>query len=179
MYIKMRLRNTVTNNYRNLFLLPLTASAIGAILALCSCSSSAPAKKTKPDRVFGVALSQLPPEPVYSRLAWVMPPSPILKTDDQANDNSAPNILPVMTLKLKNTALEEVARIIASSLNYSSFCSSSIATQKLSITALGNFEDLAKQVGQMANANVVIDHQNRALRFLAKEAPQAVLPEQQ
>jgi len=146
--------------------------AVAALLfGGCSTTSVPEWQPEKRTRTFSVAQRQLPPEPVYSRLRWVRPPENI--PGDQGVSDSAPAIMPVMHLEVKDTSLEEVAKILASAAQYSSYCSSLIAKQTVTISRLGTLDELGTEVQKAAQIRVIIDHGTRQIRFLADHAPTA------
>jgi hypothetical protein len=78
----------------------------------------------------------------------------------------------VFQLSLKNTTLEETARVLAATARYSSYTAPSIAKEKISVTNLGTIDELARIIESKARVQVVVDHENREVRFLAAHAEQ-------
>ena len=116
------------------------------------------------------------PEPVYARTRWVRPPD-VLPERDSSDGKSAslgesPSLRPVFQLSLKNATLEETARVLAATARYSSYTAPSIAKDKISVTNLGTIDELARTIESKARVQVVVDHQNREVRFLAAHAEQ-------
>lgn len=137
-----------------------------------ACSSNIPEwKPHRETRTFSVATRQLSPPPTYSRLRWVRPPEVI--PSDPRGEATAPAIVPVMQLEIKDTSLEDVARMLASAAQYSSYCSSLIAKQTLTLNRLGTIDELGDEIQKAAQIRVVIDHGTRQIRFLAEHAPTA------
>jgi hypothetical protein len=75
-------------------------------------------------------------------------------------------------LSLKNATLEETARVLAATARYSSYTAPSIAKNKISVTNLGTIDELARIIESKARVQVVVDHENREVRFLAAHAEQ-------
>ncbi len=117
------------------------------------------------------------PEPVYARIKWVRPPEVLPQRDEghQTADNlrESPSFRPVFQLTVKDITLEETARVLAATARYSSFTAPSIAKDKISVTNLGTIDELARIIEGKAQVQVVVDHENREVRFLAahKEQP--------
>ena len=148
------------------------AHALMAACLLCSCSGSdSPA--WHPDRAtkaYGMAYRQLPPQPVYNRLRWVQLPE-VLPARNVA-ETSAPSIRPIYHLDMKDATLEEVSRTLAAIPRYSSYCSSRIATRKVTINRLGTFDELVGEISSSANITVQVDDEGKTVRFLPKLAVQ-------
>jgi len=115
-------------------------------------------------------------EPVYARTRWVRPPEVVPQRESyqaaQASLRGTPSLRPVFELSLKNTSLEETARVLAATARYSSYTAPSIANDKISITNLGTIDELARIIEGKARVQVVVDHENREVRFLAAQAEQ-------
>jgi len=115
-------------------------------------------------------------EPVYARTRWVRPPEVVPQRESyQAaamNMRESPSLRPVFELSLKNTSLEETARVLAATARYSSYTAPSIANDKISVTNLGTIDELARIIESKARVQVVVDHENREVRFLAAQAEQ-------
>lgn len=146
---------------------------LGALLVALSagCASTsapewAPPKQT---RTFSVAQRQLPPEPVYNRLRLVRPPEVLPNAPETESARAA--IVPVLHLQVKNAKLEEVARLLASAAQYGSYCSSIVAHQTISFNRLGTLDELAAELEKAAQIQVLIDHSDRQVKFLAKHGP--------
>jgi hypothetical protein len=145
-------------------------AAIGLTLSACGPT----VKEWSPDRQkvgYAQAYRQLPPQPVYNRLRWVYAPE-VLPARETSSESSAPTIMPVFHLDLKNATLEEAARTLAATTRFSSYCSSTIADRKISINRLGTVDELAGEIAGAAGITVQIDRQSQTVRFLPKLAPQ-------
>lgn len=144
---------------------------VGALLMGCSTTDVPQWQPPKETRTFSVASRQLAPEPTYSRLRWVRPPEVI--PSERKAEAEVPAIVPVMQLEIKDASLEEVARLLASTAQYSSYCSSLVAKQKVTLNRLGTIDELGKEIEKIAQIRVIIDHGSRQIRFLADHTPTA------
>ena len=120
------------------------------------------------------------PEPVYARTRWVHPPEVLPERDSgssatRTSYDSAPTIQPVYRLSMKKATLEETAKILASMARYSSYTSPSLAKQKFSFENLGTIDELARIIGEKAGIKVVVDHDNKEVRFLVRTAYEPTL----
>jgi hypothetical protein len=144
----------------------------GFCLVLAGCAG---AKEWEPDNkpeVYSVSHRPYAPQPVYSRLRWVHPPT-VLPARTIAK-TGAPAIVKTYSLSLKNATIEDAAAALAAAARYSSFCSSSVASQKISIEGMGTIDELAASIAAKGKVQVVVDHEGREIRILRKEdaAPQ-------
>jgi hypothetical protein len=119
------------------------------------------------------------PEPVYSRTRWVLLPDVLPErempgTDGRMANVGGPALRPVYHLELKNSSLEETARVLAALSRYSSYTAPSIATKKFTIENLGTIDELGEIIAHKAEIQVVVDHEHKEVRFLApsNEEPQ-------
>jgi len=124
----------------------------------------------KDRKFFGVAVRQLAPEPVYNRLRLVYLPEPMPSRNIQSA--SYARIAPVFQFEMKGASLEQVARVLASLARYTSYTSSVIADKKITVVAVGTIDELAQVVSEKAGINVMVDHENREVRFLANGMPE-------
>jgi len=112
---------------------------------------------------------------VYARTRWVRPPDNLPMRDrpgaaEEPAVQVAPRIRSVFHLSLKNSTLEETARVLAATSRYSSYTAPSIASEKISVDNLGTIDELARIIESKAHIQVVVDHQNKEVRFLAGHA---------
>lgn len=119
-------------------------------------------------------------EPVYARTRWVHPPEVLPEREGGASStrfsyNDAPAIQPVYRLSMKKATLEETAKILASMARYSSYTSPSLAKQTFSFESLGTIDELARIIGDKAGIKVVVDHENKEVRFLVRTAYEPTL----
>lgn len=117
-------------------------------------------------------------EPVYVRTKWVHPPEVLPPRSAESTGSSydrAPSLRPVYELNLKNATLEQTCKVLASMARYSSYTSPSLATQKFSFQNLGTIDELAQIIGQKAGIKVVVDHENKEVRFLVRTALEPTL----
>lgn len=134
------------------------------LMSACSSSDLKPYATEKHFELYGMATRQLPPDPVYNRLRWVYPPDTY--PDSTEVPTSSSYIMPVFHMHVENSPLDETVKILAATLRYTSFCSSKVAAQRITINKLGTAEELAAEISRQANVNVIIDHQNKDIRFM-------------
>jgi hypothetical protein len=84
--------------------------------------------------------------------------------------DTGPALRPVFQLSLTKASLEETARVLATMARYSSYTDPSIAKNAFSIENLGTIDELGRTIGVKAGIQVVIDHDNKEVRFLAPAA---------
>lgn len=146
-----------------------TLNLIIALLTLAALGACAPKKKpfdpNKERKFFSVAVRQLPPEPVYNRLAVAYLPEPLPSRSIVPASHT--RLSPIFQFEMKNATLEQTARILANMSRYTSYCSSVIANRKINIIAVGTIDEIAEFIAAKAGINVSIDHANREVRFLA------------
>jgi hypothetical protein len=117
-------------------------------------------------KTYHVAHRQLAPDPVYNRLRWVhlpeMYPSMLYKADEER-----PRYFPVYHFSIKNRPLCHAASQLAGTARYSSYCSSILRSEKITVETLGTIDEIAEAI-EAANAivRVIVDHENREVRFL-------------
>jgi hypothetical protein len=141
----------------------IITSALLAVCALASGCSSQKAEKPS-GKAYSVAFRQLPPQPVYNRVGFAHLPE-VVPSRELPRSNAA-NLDPVVHLELKNSTLEEASAVLAAVSRYTNFCSSTIASQRISLNTLGTMQELAEQIAVEAGIKVVVDHENRQVRFL-------------
>jgi len=140
----------------------ITAALIAASALASGCSSN---KAERPSgKAYRVAFRQLPPQPVYNRVGFAHLPE-VVPSRDLPRTN-APTLDPMVHLELKNSTLEEASEVLAAVSRYTSFCASTIAKQRITLNTLGTQQELADQISAEAGIKVVIDHENRQVRFL-------------
>jgi hypothetical protein len=156
------------NNYKHLIMLAVIIAASG-----CSTHDM----PTSERKLFGISVRRNEPQPVYkrTRLAYLPAPLPVARS----LRTSPPLILPVMHFELADASLEEAAKLLGDTSRYSSYCASTIADKRISLTALGTIDELAQAIAKIAKIETVVDHHNREIRFLAGETIEegAVKPE--
>jgi hypothetical protein len=108
-------------------------------------------------------------EPVYARTRWVHPPEvlPARSVPGEDFSRGAAPIRPVYQMTFKDASLKEASRILAATARYTSYCAPSIEDQKVSVNNLGNIDELAAIIAKNASITVVVDHPNKAVRFLS------------
>jgi hypothetical protein len=128
---------------------------------------------SKSDRtIFLPSVRATAPEPVYARTRWVNAPNVLPSRDRIGASESeslaeSPILRSVFHLSLKNATLEETARVLAATARYSSYAAPSIASERISVDNLGTIDELAAIIESKAQVQVIIDHQNKEVRFLA------------
>lgn len=113
------------------------------------------------------------PEPVYARTRWVHPPEVLPareRADAGTSYESSPSLRPVFHLQMRKATLEETAKVLASMARYSSYVSPSLAQLKFSFDNLGTIDELARIIEEEAMIKVVVDHENKEVRFLVRTA---------
>jgi hypothetical protein len=117
------------------------------------------------------------PEPVYSRTRWVHPPEilPARDSGDTESSYDSPSLRPVYELSLKNASLDQTCKVLASMARYSSYTSPSLAQEKFSFQNLGTIDELARIIEEKAQIKVVVDHENKEVRFLVRTALEPTL----
>jgi len=151
-----------------------------ALCGLCTGCSTSDVKPYSPTSkntrtLFMPSYTTAGAEPVYVRTKWVHPPEVLPPRSAESASSSydrAPALRPVYELNLKNATLEQTCKVLASMARYSSYTSPSLATQKISFQNLGTIDELARIIESKARVQVVVDHENREVRFLAAQAEQ-------
>lgn len=117
------------------------------------------------------------PEPVYARTRWVHPPEVLPSRDEGDTDSSYPSppLRPVYELSLKKSTLEQTCKVLASMARYSSYTSPSLAKETFSFKNLGTIDELARIIEDKAQIKVVVDHENKEVRFLVRTALEPTL----
>ena len=146
----------------------------------CSTSDVKPydASGTKGRTLFLPSYRSAAPEPVYARTRWVHPPEVLPPRSGGSTESSyitGPSLRPVYELTLKNASLEQTCKVLASMARYSSYTSPSLASQKFSIQNLGTIDELARIIEEKAGIKVVVDHENKEVRFLVRTALEPTL----
>jgi len=68
--------------------------------------------------------------------------------------------------------------VLAAISRYSSYTAPSIALEKISVDNLGTIDELAQIIGSKAHVQVIVDHPNKEVRFLATRGEQPRLFEE-
>lgn len=121
--------------------------------------------------VFLPSVRRNAPDVVYARTRWVRPPDVLPlreKTNSDTEDRlqGSPMLRSVFHIVLKNSTLEETARVLAATARYSSFTAPSIASNKISIENLGTIDELGRIIESKAQIRVIVDHENKVVRFM-------------
>lgn len=150
------------------------------VFAGCSTSDVKPYSPTSKNTrtIFMPSYRTVGADPVYARTRWVQPPEVLPPRSREATDSSydaAPTLRPVYELTLKNASLDQACKVLAQMARYSSYTSPSLATQKFSFQNLGTVDELARIIEQKAGIKVVVDHENKEVRFLVRTALEPTL----
>lgn len=150
-------------------LIKMTFIVSGLLIFLSGCSTPH-YDKLAGTKSYDLATRQLPPDPVYSRLKWVhlpeMYPSMMYKASEDR-----PRYFPVFHFQINNRELCDAAVQLAGTARYSSYCSSLLKGERITLQALGTIDELAKKIeNSSSKVRVVVDHENREVRFLTNSA---------
>ena len=144
------------------------ALSLGLLVFTIGCSEAAKVPPPKPPIIYSVATQQYAQEPVYSRIRYVYLPEPI----PSSSAPLGPEIPHQFNFKVKSVPLSKAAKILASLSSYDSYCSGSIADRRLTLQKTGTVDELAEAIAQQAQIRVVVDHQNREVRFFNEQGEQ-------
>jgi len=140
-------------------------SLLGLSCNLIACSSQIPVATIKKEKkAYSVAYRQIPPQPTYGATRWVRPPTTF--PSRKFEDRSSSYVSPVVHYKVTEAPLKEAALVLAAITRYKSYCSSAIADQKVTIDTLGTLDELAQEIEVLTGIKVVVDHDNKEIRFL-------------
>lgn len=160
-------------------------SAITSILIAASACGPVGPKPYEPyaesdTRMFMPSFRTTAAEPTYSRTRWAHLPQVLPEREIPGESGSAergsvggPPVRPVYQIALKGATLEETARVLGAMARYTSYTEPTLARRKFSVTMLGTIDEVAQSISDKAGIEVVIDHDNREVRFLTPgaEAP--------
>jgi len=153
-----------------------SACLVGVIALLSGCPAGPKDYEpysTSNRTIFMPSFRSAAPEPAYARTRWAHVPEVLPQREMPGDDkreggpDTGPALRPVFQLTLKNASLEETARVLAALARYSSYTSPSIALNTFSIENLGTIDELGQTIGEKAGIQVVVDHDNKEVRFLA------------
>ena len=142
---------------------------IGFLPGLLACSGKEIPDAVKEKPTFTIATRQHAPEKPFSMTRWVRPPQ-VLPPRAAPVRASSSYISPVVHYKVKDISLKEAALVLAATTRYRSYCSSLIAEQRLTLDSLGTLDELAEEIETLTGIHVVIDHDNKEIRFLARDS---------
>lgn len=154
----------------------LLGTCSAAVVALAGCAGPKPYEPYANDQrtIFMPSVRTVGAEPVYSRTRWVRPPELLPQRDIPGSTDVAlrntPILRTIFELSVKNATLEETARILAATARYSSYTAPSIAAEKISVKNLGTIDELGRIIESKAQVQVIIDHENKEVRFLPASA---------
>lgn len=143
------------------------ALLLGLTAAGCSSREGPQWQPERKTRTFKMATRQLPPEPVYGATAWVRPPQ--ISPTRAYEASRAAVVMPIIEFSVDDAPLGEAALVLAATARYAAYCSSKVADQRLTLTMLGTMQEIAEAIEQKSDkVEVVIDHENREVRFVAR-----------
>ena len=137
-----------------------------SIFSLLACSTNSTNDVKQPE-VYRLATRQLPPEPVYNRVRWVLPTQVSVDRNVDAKA-STPLIMPIVHYVVAEVSMEEAAIVLAGTARYRSYVQSSISERVMSIDTLGTIEEIADKIEENEGIKVHIDHRTKTVRFLAQ-----------
>lgn len=163
----------------------MRATGSSIVVVICASLLAAGCAKPKPydptghngRTLFLPSMRTVGPEPVYSRTRWGQPPEVLPNRErpgsaDSDQAKAGPALRPIFQLSLKNVPLEEAARVLAATSRYSSYTAPAIASQRITIENLGTIDELGRLIAREAQIEVVIDHKDKQVRFLAPTGDQ-------
>ncbi|MCB0328497.1 MAG: hypothetical protein KDD70_02505 [Bdellovibrionales bacterium] len=143
--------------------------SIAAPLLLGGCSSKEPIPEK--EIVYRVSDRQLPPEDTYNRLRWVhLPETHPVRNLELVKHRNRPKLLPVVHFTIEDGSICDAATMLAGLGRYSSYCSSLLKEKKISLNTLGTMEEIGLMIEEAHGISVVIDHENREVRFLSQQS---------
>lgn len=107
------------------------------------------------------------PEPVYSRVTLARPPEFLPASRVQVGDAK---YFPTFRYQVRNITLAEASALLASTVKYHSYCAAALADQKITFEAIGTIDELGEKIEAQSGISVTIDHVNKEVRFLRREA---------
>lgn len=153
------------------------------LISVCAVGCAKGPKPYEPDSknartLFMPSYQSSAPERTYARTRWVQLPEvlPARSVEDGGSSyERSPDLRPVFQLNVKNSTLEETARILASMARYSSYTTPSLATRKVSFQNLGTIDELARIIEEKEHIKVVVDHDTKEVRFLVRTTTEPTL----
>ena len=145
------------------------ALLVTAFLSGCSGYQAPVWKKPKDTEVHPVATRQLPLPPTYNPVRWVRPPEVLPGRDSPSQPIPAPVLKQIVSFSVKNASLKETSDVLANAMGYRSYCSSKIADRTVTLEMLGTLDEVAAAIEKIAGIRVVLDHDSKGVRFLAKD----------
>ena len=156
-----------------------------ALITVCLAGCVKGVKPYEPDNknartLFMPSYRTSAPAPVYARTRWVQLPEVLPARESEegrgvSTYENAPSLRPVYQLTIKNGTLEETARVLGAMARYSSYTTPSLATRKVSFQNLGTIDELAEIIEDKERIKVVVDHENKEVRFLVRTVTEPTL----
>jgi len=158
---------------------PLTLLAV-ALVGCVKGPKPYEADSKKGRTIFMPSYQAAAPAPTYSRTRWgqlpeVVPARELEGDNGDSSHDTAPALRRVFQLNIKNGTLEETARVLGAMARYSSYTTPSLATRKVSFQSLGTIDELARIIGEKEQIKVVVDHENKEVRFLVRTTTEPTL----
>jgi len=139
------------------------AFIIGISIAITACSGNSEPEVR--DVYYQPAFRTEPPEPVYGRVTWSHLPGP---TPPAASGN-VPYLLPVLSVELPNSNLEEAVLAIAQTMGYRAIYPGTVRNRKISISREGTLTDLLEEIERQARVTAEVNHRERLVRIIDPE----------
>lgn len=134
-----------------------------ALASLASCSST-PEVNPKAES-YRISTTRNAPDEIYYRIRTARPP----EVTPGPSAIVAPRIEPIFELALENDSLCVGALALAHASRYESYCASGVGARKITLHRLGTVDELAEAIAKEGQIKVVVDHENREIRFLANQ----------
>jgi hypothetical protein len=151
----------------NRLLTALLCSSFVFFLSGCAAHEEPKFKKPKDTEVHPIATRQLPLPPTYNPVRWVRPPEVLPSRANPNQPKPVPKVAQIMHFTVKDTTLKETSEILANAMGYRSYCSSLIADRTITLDMLGTLQEVATEIEKNFRIRVVLDHDNKSVRFLA------------
>lgn len=141
----------------------------GALIFITGCSllvlsGCAPKAKGPVIESYTPAYRQFPPEPVYSRVAWVYPPAPLkpkVRTED------VPMLEPSIVFDLPHSTVGEAIEALAQAIGYTWIYPPEAAKRPISIKMDAPVEEILREIGRQGGVYGVLDHAQRRIRVVS------------
>ena len=138
-------------------------SALALVLLFSACASSS-------DEIivdyYKPAFRQLPPEPVYGRLAWSMAPQPI---KPRVRD-TAPFLMPNIVFTMPNARFDDALQTLAQSIGYGWEIDPALGGKRIAVNMQGPIDEIAVVLEKQVGGSIYLDHENRIVRAVVVEA---------
>ena len=140
--------------------------ALALVLGLSvACSSKEPVEIVIDE--YYPSTRQLPPEPVYSRLAWSNLPEPV----PSAYSKKSPYLRPVMAFDLPRSNLEEALEALSQTIGYELSYPKKLRRKPVSLQVEGTVDEVAREIARQTNLDVHLNHGARRVEVSQKRSP--------